>query len=94
MYESLKRRKIFSRKYFHPVCTDFTPYRGYKIHSVRDEPYVNIVKSQVLCLPFHSGVGEDDFRDICAEFMRNPRQAANSFRGAVTVPAQEDKTKK
>jgi dTDP-4-amino-4,6-dideoxygalactose transaminase len=73
VYESLKLKKIFSRKYFHPVCTDFTPYRGYKIHSVRDEPYVNVVKSQVLCLPFHSGVGEDDFKDICGEFMRNTR---------------------
>ena len=70
VYESLKLKNIFSRKYFHPVCTDFEPYRGSKIYSVRDEPYVNTVKSQVLCLPFHSGVGDDDVEDICAEFMR------------------------
>ncbi len=70
VYESLKRKEIFSRKYFHPICTDFEPYRGYKIHSVRDEPYVNTVKSRVLCLPFHSDVEDEDVEDIRAEFMR------------------------
>jgi dTDP-4-amino-4,6-dideoxygalactose transaminase len=71
IYESLKRKSIFSRKYFHPICTDFAPYRGYKIHSARDEPYVNTVKSRVLCLPFHSGVEDEDFEDIRAEFLRD-----------------------
>lgn len=93
VYESLKRKKIFARKYFHPVCTDFTPYRGYRIHSVREEPYVNIVKSQVLCLPFHSGVGEDDFQDICAEFMRNTCHAETSCWGAMSLDPKGDQVK-
>jgi len=68
VYDSLKQRGIFSRKYFHPICTDFEPYRRFEIHSARHDPYVNTVKSQVLCLPFHSGVEEEDVNDICAEF--------------------------
>ncbi len=68
VYDNLKKKGIFSRKYFHPICTDFEPYRGYKIHSVRPEPYVLSVKSQVLCLPFHSGVDDDDLNDMKAEF--------------------------
>jgi dTDP-4-amino-4,6-dideoxygalactose transaminase len=68
VYESLKRKGIFTRKYFHPICTDFEPYRGHHIHSIRNAPYVNTVKSQVLCLPFHSGVEDEDLEDIRAEF--------------------------
>lgn len=68
IYESLKAKGIFARKYFHPICTDFLPYRGYPIHSTRSRPFIEIVKSQVLCLPFHSGVDEDDIRDIEAVF--------------------------
>ena len=68
VYDSLKHKGIFARKYFHPICTDFEPYRGYQIHSTRNDPYVNTVKSQVLCLPFHSGVDEEDLEDIRAEF--------------------------
>lgn len=70
VYNRLKRKGIFSRKYFHPICTDFAPYRDYKIHSVRNDPYVSLVKSQVLCLPFHSGVDDEDIEDIRAEFVR------------------------
>lgn len=69
IYLGLKKREIFARKYFHPICTDFESYRNYPIHSVRDVPYVEAIKSQVLCLPFHSGVGDDDIEDIRAEFL-------------------------
>lgn len=82
VYESLKAKEIFARKYFHPICTDFEPYRGYKIHSVRNAPYVEKVKSQVLCLPFHSGVDEEDIEDIRAEFVRGDGQPS---RGPIPV---------
>lgn len=69
LYSALKRRGIFARKYFHPICTDFEPYRGYQIHSARPTPYVSTVKSQVLCLPFHSGVDDEDLAEIRGEFL-------------------------
>jgi dTDP-4-amino-4,6-dideoxygalactose transaminase len=65
VYEELQTKDIFARKYFHPICTDFAPYKGQMIYSVRNSPYVNQVKSQVLCLPFHSGV-TDDHVDVIA----------------------------
>jgi|SRR5579862_785539 len=71
LYSSLKRRGIFARKYFHPICTDFEPYRGFPIHSVRKNPHVNVIKSQVLCLPFHRGVADEDLAEIREEFFKN-----------------------
>ena len=64
VYEALKLKSIFARKYFHPICTDFTPYRDFPIISKRPTPYVETAKSQVLCLPFHSGVSDEDLKDI------------------------------
>ena len=68
IYNALKGNNIFSRKYFHPICTDFAPYRSFKIHSVRDVPHVEKIKSRVLCLPFHSGVTDDDIDCIAGVF--------------------------
>lgn len=59
IYDALKERNIFARKYFHPICTDFKPYRHVPIVSTRAIPYVTEVKSRVLCLPFHSGVSQE-----------------------------------
>jgi dTDP-4-amino-4,6-dideoxygalactose transaminase len=58
IYLALKAQNIFARKYFHPICTDFEPYRGYPIHSVRSRPAADLIKNRVLCLPFHSGVDD------------------------------------
>ncbi|MBV8280520.1 MAG: DegT/DnrJ/EryC1/StrS family aminotransferase [Candidatus Eremiobacteraeota bacterium] len=69
LYHGLKKRGIYSRKYFHPICTDFIPYNNLQIYSVRHVPYVSIVKSQVLCLPFHGGVDDEDIADIRDEFL-------------------------
>jgi len=56
IYDALKEREIFSRKYFWPICTDFDCYKNFTIHTVHDAPVSNNVKDRVLCLPFHSGV--------------------------------------
>jgi dTDP-4-amino-4,6-dideoxygalactose transaminase len=69
LYNGLKERDIFSRKYFHPICTDFEPYRGFPIHTARPLPYVQEVKSTVLCLPFHSGVDDSDVDEMRDEFL-------------------------
>lgn len=55
---------IFARRYFHPICNDFGPYRGKPIVSTRTHPYAEIVKRRVLCLPFHSRVDDEDVADI------------------------------
>ncbi len=68
IYSVLKDRGILCRKYFHPICTDFVPYQGYPIISTRRTPYVSEVKSQLLCLPFFSGVTDENVEEIRAVF--------------------------
>ncbi len=63
---ALEINNIHPRKYFHPVCTDFLPYKDYPITSVHGVPYLEVAKKQVLCLPFHSAV-EEQHLDIISE---------------------------
>lgn len=70
IYEALKARNVFARKYFHPICTDFAPYSGLPIISTREIPHVTELKSRVLCLPFHSGVSEEAI-SVIAEVFHN-----------------------
>lgn len=68
IYEELKEKKIYARKYFHPICTDFEVYKEYKIVSTHSTPYVEKVKHEVLCLPFHSSVNEEHIETIKSIF--------------------------
>jgi len=86
IYDRLKAKGIYCRKYFHPICTDFGPYRGYPIITAREAPYADVVKSQVLCLPFHSGVDEIDIEEICAEFLR-PQLGGRATSGRASASA-------
>jgi len=72
IYEALKLRNIFSRKYFHPICTDFDCYRETAIHTASDSPVADKVKDRVLCLPFHSGVNYQHI-EIIADVLTNIR---------------------
>lgn len=54
--KQLEEKNIFCRKYFYPLCTDYEPYKDLPIISTLKQPYAEIAKQEVLCLPFHSGV--------------------------------------
>ncbi len=69
IHEELKVENIFSRKYFHPICTDFEPYKNEKIVSVHQFSNASLLKNQVLCLPFHSGV-TDEYIDVISRVIR------------------------
>jgi dTDP-4-amino-4,6-dideoxygalactose transaminase len=87
VYTALKNKGIFARKYFHPICTDFDCYRGHPIYSVRNHPHVEIVKRQVLCLPFHSGVEDADIAEIRDEFRRPKSSTKKRLRRVSKIPS-------
>lgn len=64
LYERLKKKNIFTRKYFNPICTDYTSYKDFKIFSKYKESVVERIKHNVLCLPFHSDVNDSHLINI------------------------------
>lgn len=70
LYEKMKEHNIFGRRYFYPLITAFSPYRGYPSAKPENLPVANMVANQVLCLPMHHSLTDEDIacvvNTICA----------------------------
>ncbi|MBQ7705133.1 MAG: DegT/DnrJ/EryC1/StrS family aminotransferase, partial [Selenomonadaceae bacterium] len=66
VYNEFKNYNVYTRKYFHPLCSEYTCYR--QLNSARAEnlPVANLAGKQVLSLPMYGGLSENDVRKICA----------------------------
>ena len=66
VYDAFKNYNVYTRKYFHPLCSEYTCYR--QLNSARSEnlPVANVAARQVLSLPMYGELSENDVRKICA----------------------------
>lgn len=53
LYDKLKARNIFARRYFYPLISDFPMYRGLPSAHRENLPVATGVAQQVLCLPIY-----------------------------------------
>ena len=65
VYNELKKFNVYARKYFHPLCSEFTCYRQLNSSSVEHLPVANVIVKQVLSLPMYGELSADDVRKIC-----------------------------
>ena len=65
VYELLKKKNIFSRRYFYPLISDFPTYRGLQSSRKENLPIASKVSDQVLCLPIYPGIDEKTIDQIC-----------------------------
>lgn len=61
--QKLKEKNIHCRKYFFPLISNCPPYNT----MCAQTPIAAKVSDQILCLPIHSGVREEDIQCICEE---------------------------
>ena len=66
VYDELKKYNVYARKYFHPLCSEFTCYRQLNSSSVENLPVANVIGKQVLSLPMYGELTADDVKKICA----------------------------
>ena len=66
VYDELKKYNVYPRKYFHPLCSEYTCYRQLNSSSVENLPVANVIGRQVLSLPMYGELSADDVRKICA----------------------------
>lgn len=66
VYGAFKTFNVYTRKYFHPLCSEFTCYRQLNSLSPANLPVANVIAQQVLSLPMYGELTEDDVRKICA----------------------------
>lgn len=64
IYDALKARNIYSRKYFYPLISHFSTYKGLPSASPTNLPVSEHVAERVLCLPIYPGLTNDDVMRI------------------------------
>ena len=64
LYETMKQNNIYGRRYFYPLISEFPTYRGLPSANPENLPVATIVASQVICLPIHHELNEEQVNDI------------------------------
>ena len=65
IHEEFKKYNVFTRKYFHPLCSDYTCYRHLPSSNIDNLPVANKVVKEILSMPFYGGLSEADIKKIC-----------------------------
>lgn len=65
IHEEFKKYNVFTRKYFHPLCSEYPCYKYLPSSTPANLPVANQVAGEVLSLPFYGGLSESDVEKIC-----------------------------
>lgn len=65
VHQEFKKYNVFTRKYFYPLCSDYTCYRHLPSATTANLPVANKVVKEVLSMPFYGGLSEVDVKKIC-----------------------------
>ena len=64
LYFKLKEHNILGRRYFYPLISTFSTYRGLPSAATENLPVATRVANEVICLPMHHALSEDDVNRI------------------------------
>ena len=64
LYQLLKDKNIFARRYFYPLITDFPMYRSLPSAAKTNLPVATKAANSVLCLPIYPAMSEFDVENI------------------------------
>lgn len=70
LYGKLKEHNIFGRRYFYPLITEFTTYRGLPSADPSNLPNAHRMANSVICLPMYSGLNESDIERILSVIVK------------------------
>ncbi len=75
LYEKLREFNVFSRRYFHPLCSSLNCYRSHPSASPQNLPVANRIAGEVLALPFFGALGVEGANrvsDMIHHIFQNP----------------------
>lgn len=64
LYFKLKENNILGRRYFYPLISEFSTYRGLPSSAKENLPNATKIADQVICLPMHHELGQEDIERI------------------------------
>lgn len=74
LYQKLKDAGINSRRYFYPLISNFSMYRGINSAEPRNLPVANIAANQVICLPIYPNLTDIEVKRIATEILKGAKQ--------------------
>ena len=60
LYAKMKVAKVLGRRYFYPLISDFSTYRGLESSDPANLPNAHKMADSVLCLPMHHALSDAD----------------------------------
>ena len=64
LYFKMKKQNVFGRRYFYPLISTFSTYRGLESAKPENLPIANQMASRVICLPMHHALNEYEVEHI------------------------------
>ena len=64
LYFKMKEHNILGRRYFYPLISTFSTYRGLPSAATENLPVATRVANEVICLPMHHELSEEDLNRI------------------------------
>ena len=64
LYEKMKAANVLRRRYFYPLISDFSTYRGLESARPENLPNAHQMAGSVICLPMHHALSEEDINRI------------------------------
>lgn len=64
LYFKMRERGVFGRRYFYPLISEFSTYRGLESSARENLPNAYKMADEVICLPMHHNLSESDVNRI------------------------------
>lgn len=64
LYNKMKDQNVLARRYFYPLISEFSTYRGLDSANPSNLPNAHKMADSVLCLPMHHALNEEDIQRI------------------------------
>lgn len=64
LYSKMREANVFGRRYFYPLISTFSTYRGLPSAAPENLPVATKMANEVICLPMHHGLSDEDLARI------------------------------
>lgn len=64
LYNKLKEHHIYSRRYYYPLISNFSSYKGLDSAKSENLPIANRISEQVICLPIYPDIESDAIKRV------------------------------
>ena len=70
IYLRMKKDGVLGRRYFYPLISNFSTYRGLPSAAPENLPVATKIANEVICLPMHHELSESDVERVLSYFVK------------------------